>query len=416
MTSDRTLLNSVAVSKKLCRGIRHSIVYSAADMAREMLGMRADRSILRPAEFWAVRGISLALSEGEAVGIIGANGAGKTTFLKMLSGLIRPDEGRVEVRGRVAPLLALGAGFSPALTGRENIRINLALLGMPIHDIAGVESAVIEFSELEHAIDAPLQSYSSGMYARLAFACAVHCEPDIMLIDEVLAVGDLKFRLKCYRRLGELRKRGVAFIVVSHQPQTLLGICERAIYLSNGACIADGPCGEVMRRYEVDQLGSPADRIGDGRLDWSFSGGNAGPLAITRVCIRDDRGEVVASARTAEPTRICVSYASRTAFEGCALSIAVQDASLDNERVLHLSSSTDGVVFGGPAGAGEIELRFPSLGLRPGSYTLKIGINRGTLDPFDLVDGLRLLVSSDLSMLNNNYYQERSWSHPVVDG
>jgi lipopolysaccharide transport system ATP-binding protein len=384
-------------------------VYAASDMGRELLGRPLRRTQLRAGEFWAVQDVDLRLAPGESLGIVGANGAGKTTLLRVLSGLIRPDQGRVTVRGRVAPLIALGAGFSPMLSGRENIRVNMALLGYPVRLLSYVEDAVIAFAELDDAIDSPLQTYSSGMYARLAFSCAVHADPDVVLLDEVLAVGDLRFRLKCYRKLGEMRKQGAAFVVVSHQPQTVLSICERALYLAKGRCVAAGSSAEVMQRYEADQLGSAGPAAAGETQRWAFPPRADHPFTITEVRVCDAQGRTLEAAHSGADTVLRVAYRAREPVSACALSLAVQDAALDNERVLHLSSDHDDRRFDLPAGEGVLELALPGLGLRPGTYTAKVGVHRGMLDQLDVVDNLRLRVVSAQPMRENLFHQARQW-------
>ncbi|MEC4816626.1 MAG: ABC transporter ATP-binding protein, partial [Scytonema sp. PMC 1069.18] len=210
------VLSVHGVSKKFCRNLKRSLLYGVRDITSELLGLREKNDELRPKEFWALKDISFQLRRGEALALVGKNGSGKTTLLRIIAGLIKPDTGFVEINGRVAPLIALGAGFNPVLTGRENIYANMAILGLSNKEIDKRFDEVVEFAEIEDAIDAPVQSYSSGMAARLGFSCAIHTEPEILLIDEVLAVGDVKFRLKCSRKLSQLQNYGTSFILVSH--------------------------------------------------------------------------------------------------------------------------------------------------------------------------------------------------------
>lgn len=402
------LVDARSLAKKLCRSIRRSIRYAAADMSRDLIGLRADRTQLRIGEFWAVQDVSLSLRRGESIAVIGANGAGKTTLLRMLSGLIRPDIGTLATRGRVAPLIALGAGFSPVLSGRENIRVNLALLGVPLRDIPALEPEVIAFAELEDAIDAPLQTYSSGMYARLAFACAVNAKPDVMLLDEVLAVGDLKFRLKCYRRLGALRKSGTAFILVSHQPQTVLSVCEQCIYLEKGRVKAQGDTPEVLRQFELDQVGNMTtqERL---QTHWSFRHQSDSDLDIKSVSMfaDDSADRVMHSGRKAS---IVIEVFLRQPLPRCAVAVAIHDASLDNERVLHLSSEQQEQFFDLPEGYSRISLDLPVLGLRAGAYGAKIRLHRGMLDTLDVIENIGFRVDSDQVLHDSMFYQEHHWS------
>ena len=187
---------------------------------------RSQSSALRPGEFWAVSDVSFELKRGECLGLIGDNGAGKTTLLKMLNGLIKPDQGRIEMRGRVGALIALGAGFNPILTGRENIYVNGSVLGLTKKEIDAKFDEIVDFSGMEEFIDTPVQSYSSGMQVRLGFAVATAIEPNILLIDEVLAVGDMAFRIKCYNRIGRLQKNA-ATILVTHDMSYLSTVCNR---------------------------------------------------------------------------------------------------------------------------------------------------------------------------------------------
>jgi len=193
-----TLIRVENVSKKFCRSLKKSLWYGMRDLSKEVLGRRhGGDGELRPDEFWSVNDVSFELKRGECLGLIGPNGAGKSTLLKMLNGLIKPDQGRIEMRGRVGALIELGAGFNPILSGRENIYVNGSVLGLAKEEIDQKLDEIIEFSELDEFIDSPVQNYSSGMKVRLGFAVAAHMKPDILLIDEVLAVGDIGFRTKC---------------------------------------------------------------------------------------------------------------------------------------------------------------------------------------------------------------------------
>lgn len=192
------VLSLNGVSKKFCRDFKRSLLYGMQDISQEVLAIRNDKNNnLRRQEFWALQDVSFDLHRGDALGLIGKNGSGKSTLLRIIAGLIKPDVGSVEVYGRVAPLIALGAGFNPVLTGRENIYANMSILGLKRTEIDERFEEVVEFAELANAIDSPVRSYSSGMAARLGFSCAVHTSSEILLIDEVLSVGDIRYeRLK----------------------------------------------------------------------------------------------------------------------------------------------------------------------------------------------------------------------------
>jgi ABC-type polysaccharide/polyol phosphate transport system ATPase subunit len=199
--------------------------------------------------FEAVKDVSFEIFRGTTVGIIGRNGSGKSTILKIIAGVYPPTSGRVSVRGSVAPLIELGAGFHHELTGRENILINGLLLGLTKRDVREREDRIIDFAEIGEFIDSPVKQYSSGMYMRLAFAVATEVDPDILLIDEILAVGDASFREKCYERLRSFRDRGKTIVLVSHDVNMLKQFCDRVLLINKGELIQDGPADEVISQY-----------------------------------------------------------------------------------------------------------------------------------------------------------------------
>ena len=206
------------LSKKFCRSLKHGMLYTAGDVLRDTIGLPSRSDSLRPGEFWALDDVSFTLMPGQCLGLIGDNGAGKSTLLKLINGIIRPDRGCIRLKGRVGALIEVGAGFHPLLSGRENIYVNGSILRMKRREIDRKLDAIIEFSGLDPGIlDAPVRTYSSGMYVRLGFSVAIHCDPDILLIDEVLSVGDLQFVGKCRRKIAELRERGTTIVFVTHR-------------------------------------------------------------------------------------------------------------------------------------------------------------------------------------------------------
>ncbi len=192
-------------------------------------------------ELWALRDVSFSVGPGESVGVVGHNGSGKSTLLRITAGVLRPTNGRVRVRGRVSPMIELGAGFDPDLTGRDNVFLNGALLGYSRREMAAKLEQIVEFSELADFIDVPVKNYSSGMYARLGFAIAADVEPDVLLVDEVLAVGDERFQQKCLERIRQVRRGGTSVLLVTHALDTVATMCDRAIVLHHGAVAFDGP-------------------------------------------------------------------------------------------------------------------------------------------------------------------------------
>ena len=233
LKDDNILIKCESVSKKFCRDFKRSLWYGIKDVSLTFSNKGNHNHQLRKDEFWAVKDISFELKRGECLGLIGHNGAGKSTLLKILNSLLTPDEGRVTMRGRVAALIELGAGFNPILTGRENIYNNAAVLGFTKKEIDAKYDKIVEFSEISDFIDSPVQNYSSGMKVRLGFAIAAEMEPDILLIDEILAVGDAGFRMKSYNKLSELMSK-CAVIFVSHSMQTVARVCTKGILMQNG--------------------------------------------------------------------------------------------------------------------------------------------------------------------------------------
>ncbi|MER3547040.1 MAG: sugar ABC transporter ATP-binding protein [Rhodanobacteraceae bacterium] len=232
----------------------YQIYETPAERLKQMLYPRAARLVGRTAnprfkEFWALRGVDFRITRGETIGILGRNGSGKSTLLQVLCGTLPPSEGHYEVRGRVAALLELGAGFKPEFTGRENVLINSAILGIPENEARARVQQVIEFSELGDVIDRPVKTYSSGMYVRLAFSAAIHVSPDILVVDEALAVGDARFQAKCFRRINEMKEQGVTILFVTHATEQVAMHCTRALLLDAGRLIDDGHPREVSNRY-----------------------------------------------------------------------------------------------------------------------------------------------------------------------
>lgn len=242
------------VSKKYCRSFKESMQYGMSDIGRNIIGLRSHSDLLRKDEFWALDDVSFEIKRGEAFGLIGSNGSGKTTLLKMLSGIFMPDKGKITITGRVGALIAVGAGFHPMLTGRENVYINGAILGMTKKEVDDKFDSIVEFADIGDFLDAPVKTYSSGMFVRLGFAVAVHCEPDILLIDEVLAVGDKDFQIKCYQKIAEIRKNGTTIILVAHNENVIREYTSKVIYLFNGTQKYFGSSEDAISVYIKDVL------------------------------------------------------------------------------------------------------------------------------------------------------------------
>jgi len=247
--SDDVLVKVEGVSKKFCRSLKRSLWYGVQDVASEMLGREGHHNELRKNEFWAVNDVSFELKRGECLGLIGPNGAGKSTLLKMLNGLVKPDKGRITMRGRVGALIELGAGFNPILTGRENIYVNGSVLGFTKKEIDQKFDAIVDFAEIEEFIDTPVQNYSSGMKVRLGFAVAAQMEPDVLMVDEILAVGDAGFRAKCLTSMSKLAK-AATLIFVSHSMPLIGRMSDQAILMIGGEQRATGlKTSQVIHEY-----------------------------------------------------------------------------------------------------------------------------------------------------------------------
>ena len=294
------------VSKKFCRSLKRSLWYGVKDLASEMLLRRDERDELRPDEFWALKDVSFELRRGETMGLIGHNGAGKSTLLKLINGLIRPDTGCIRVRGRVGALIALGAGFNPILTGRENIYVNAAVLGLGRQEVDRRLDEIIDFAEIGDFIDAPLQTYSSGMMVRLGFSVAANLNPDILLIDEVLSVGDSSFRQRCLDRLTDYKRNGGTIIFVSHNSGAVETVSDRVMLLEWGRVVDIGEPSEVVLKYEMKaaELSQQAER----RIQGSQTSDSADDIRFTAVECYDMAGNPKSEFEFGEPFEVRLHY------------------------------------------------------------------------------------------------------------
>ena len=301
---------------------------------------------------WALKDVSLDVHQGEVVGLIGRNGAGKTTLLKLLSRITRPTTGFAEIRGRVGSLLEVGTGFHPELTGRENIYLSGAILGMRHREIDRKMDAIVAFAEVERFLSTPLKFYSSGMQMRLAFAVAAHLEPEILLVDEVLAVGDLEFQKKCLGKMQEVSRSGRTIVFVSHQMGQMRRLCERVLWIDGGRIREEGRAGEIIAKYESVSLQPDAEARSEKRcfLGWSIGGrGNV---------VRDDMQEVPFH------FRVHLEKAVSQGHFGVAI--------LTDSNAVLTGWGFDNLEI--PAGDQEIVLRVPGLPIRPGAYSLSCSI------------------------------------------
>ena len=326
-----------------------------ADMARRLVGRGApSRATIR-----AIDDVSFEIEEGSSVAVIGLNGAGKTTALKLMTRITYPTAGAIRVRGRVGALLEVGTGMHPELTGRENVSLYGRILGLSGRDIARRYGDIVEFAGIGDAIDQPVKQYSSGMQLRLGFAVAAHLEPDVLLVDEAIAVGDAGFQYRCVERMSELVRQGLTLVFVSHDMSAIETLCDRALMLSGGSLIADGPAREVVHDYlravQEQQLQSDSPGYVQGQ-----------DLEITRVAIHDSRGDEVNQVHADEPMTVRIHYRAAVPINRPIFSVGLSDGKRD---VFTLASMLmDGQVPERLEGEGYIDCTFTELPLQPRTY------------------------------------------------
>ena len=409
------------VSKKFARSLKRSFVYGARDMGRAVLGRPLDPS-LRPSEFWAVRDVSLELKRGQSLGIVGLNGSGKTTLLRMVSGILQPTKGRVQVDGRIAPMLALGAGFKPVLSGRENVFLNLSLLGVSEPEIRDRFDAIVDFADIGDALDAPLGTYSSGMKSRLGFACAVHTDPQLLVVDEVLAVGDVRFRMKCRNRINELRRAGTSLLLVSHSSVLIETLSDQCIYMRKGRVVAQGEPREVMRAYDEDVMAQATERQAQ-RVQQRAEARTVEadqPVVIESIEVQTQAAAEGGFFVAGLPGSLVLGLRSSGPCTDISVNVMVFDQTHQpGETVLMLMSSRDQGWLNLEAGTTQVRLNFPQVGLRAGTYRVKASISRGGQhDLLDAMDDVRLVVRDAGRAANSLYFQPRDWAceRGVFDG
>ena len=334
--------------------------------------------------FNALSDISFDIARGETVGIIGRNGAGKSTLLKILSGVLQPSSGEYFVNGRIASLLELGTGFNPELTGRENIFFNGMILGLSREELSQKLEHIIDFAEIGEFIERPVKIYSSGMFARLAFAVAFHIEPEILIVDEALAVGDMAFQKKCFNKFREIRESGSTILFVSHDPYQIKGYCRRALYLKNGKCVAFGQSAEVVDTYIHDQelqvakqsaLKSIQDE--DRQAATPTPNKQAGAfLRITEVQLLTADNRLASVVKTGETIKIQFSYKLTGEFNG-KLSFVFNLYRHDDLYICGATTVMDKIPSVSPQEQGTVTVSFPDFPLLAGRYKWRVAINDG---------------------------------------
>jgi lipopolysaccharide transport system ATP-binding protein len=392
------------------RGGYRTLRESLADLAAAPLRRLKGNGRVAHEDFWALKDVSFEVQPGEVVGIIGRNGAGKSTLLKILSQITKPTTGRVELNGRVGSLLEVGTGFHPELTGRENIYLNGSILGMSKREIDRKFDEIVDFAETEKFLDTPVKRYSSGMYVRLAFAVAAHLEPEMLIIDEVLAVGDARFQRKCLDKMGQVAQEGRTIIFVSHDLGNIVRLCSRAILLDEGRVEANGDVDDVTSRYVHEDSGpnngfadltARRDRTGNGRAQFHsiklLQGSQ--PTAILAFGV---------------PLTINIAIDVLEPIDSG--SIVVGIATSEGSPVHELWN--DGVSWSATPGRHEVTVTIPDTRIYPGSYMVNLYLGDYCSDRVDYIKGaitFDVLQTAESGLLralrqsNGLVYQESRW-------
>jgi lipopolysaccharide transport system ATP-binding protein len=349
---------------------------------------------------WALRDVSFEVKQGEVVGIIGRNGAGKSTLLKILCKITEPTEGRVELRGRVGSLLEVGTGFHPELTGHENVYLYGAILGMDRWEVTRKFDEIVSFAEIEKFIDTPVKKYSSGMYMRLAFAVAAHLEPEILLVDEVLAVGDAAFQKKCLGKMGDVSKAGRTVLFVSHNMGAINRLCRRSLWLDDGRVLKEGDTAEIIHRYQSQSfVAAPHWQ----RVDHSNASGD---LAFISVKATNDQYQMTSHFAGDEMIRVLIEYRVGRYLSGCQIGVR-----LHNSEGLPILTTADSDATGASATSKEPGLyhasfKIPGNLLVPGTYSLLIAAHLPQRNVYELIEQaivFEVLPPGSLTSLDGRY-------------
>jgi lipopolysaccharide transport system ATP-binding protein len=372
------------VSKKYCKALKNSMLYGIQDIGRNLCGLSSRSERLRKEEFWAVDDVSFELNRGDSLGLIGPNGSGKSTLLKMLNGIFWPDKGKITIKGRVGALIEVGAGFHPLLTGRENVYVNGAILGMTKQQIDEQFEDIVKFADIDEFIDAPVKSYSSGMFVRLGFSIAIHSKPDILLIDEALAVGDAAFRSKCFKRMQEIKsEKNISIVYVSHDLYSTELFCEMGLFLNRGKISTFGDIHSAIRDYQSAINRSLSDgnstKVTDGLLPHC-----TGEVQLTSVKFTDEKGQEKQAFSNGETLRIRINFDAKQKIQNPVFQLSLWTSGGQLVAVFgpHLENVQIPKIDKGPSTA---EFRIPHLPLLANKYYMQIGIyDKTRCTTFDL--------------------------------
>ena len=363
------------VSKKFCQSLKRSLFYGAADALRSMVSLRYPADILRPGEFWALDDVSFSVNSGEKLGFLGTNGSGKSTLLRLISGIFPPDRGTIAVRGSVGALIAVGVGFHPHLTGRENVFLNGAILGMTRAELNSKLDEIIAFAEIGEFIDAPVSTYSSGMAMRLGFSIAIHRMPEIMLVDEILAVGDLAFQLRCQKRLAEYRQSGGTFIIVSHNMQLIRNTCDRVLWLDKGRIVDEGNVYEVCDRYEQELLRRSRDdhRLRERQRVMNYDAS----VRLSPVTFINASGTPVERYAAGDALNVRIGFKADRRVERPIFTLALSNSA--GTVIFESYSNREPVDVPALEGDGSLTVSFAPLRLKPDVYFLSVMLSENEL-------------------------------------
>jgi lipopolysaccharide transport system ATP-binding protein len=386
---------TIGASRERYKTLRDSLADAVAKPFRRGLALfKKSDATSAVNEIWALRNVSFDVSPGEVVGIIGRNGAGKSTLLKVLSRITGPTRGRIELHGRIASLLEVGTGFHPELSGRDNIYLNGAILGMKRAEIAAKFDEIVAFAEVDKFIDTAVKHYSSGMYMRLAFGVAAHLEPEILVIDEVLAVGDAAFQKKCLGKMEQVSKAGRTVLFVSHNMQAVRALCPRCILLSQGLVVQDGPAGEIISHYNNEMR--MAEISADTAVHNSTFRRGDGSVRFTKIVMEDTHGQQRFNFEYGETIRLRFGYSVTSDVRRMDLYIALRGGVMNDTLTDLRYPISETILKAGTAG--EIQIELPEIALRPGEYPLYFALANAGSD-FDIVDNLSapLIINSTKS-------------------
>ncbi len=359
-------------------GKRYLLGGESGDLLSERLNRIRGRKKVPREEFWALRDVDVQVSPGEVVGLVGRNGAGKSTLLKILSRITPPTEGRVELRGRVGTLLEVGTGFHPELSGRENIYLSGTILGMRRREVAQRFDEIVAFSGVEQFLDTPVKRYSSGMYVRLAFAVAAHLDTDVLLVDEVLAVGDAEFQRKCFGKMDDAARDGRTVVFVSHQLSAVTRLCSRCYWIDGGRVAFEGPTTDAVAAY-LHEAGSRQDG-GIALIGSDMPRMTTGAVTLRRVALLDDADRVVDRVTLGQPFSLLLTFDVAEEVTDGVVEVGLTTA--DGVRVVTVQTfDGDGELVGLAPGTHEVRARL-DVTLLPGEFTVDVGLHK--------IDGLTL--------------------------